>query len=463
MAASDLAFATIAEVAPHVATGEISPVELTEIALDRISQRDKQLNTYITVMADAARQASERAATAIKKGRYIGPLHGIPVAVKDLFATSGVRTTFGSPLFADWAPDYDSAVVERLNRAGAVVLGKTNLHELAYGTTSANLHYGVVRNPWNHQCHPGGSSGGSSAAVADGLAMAALGSDTGASIRQPAACCGIVGLKPTFGRVSKFGALSLSWSMDHVGPMARSVEDAALMLQVLAGYDARDPTCVNRAIPDYRENLKKTIRGCKLGVARPFFFEDCDPEVETAVEKAVQVLRDVGATIVDVELPDMWVCHRMGSLIIAVEGAAYHANALRERPEKFSDEMLASFGLRNFYTEVQYVQAQRLRRHLTVETQKRFESFDALITPTSPVPTTQIADDPPGHGLLRSRNTLPFNFTSLPAISIPCGFTAGGLPIGVQITGRVFDEQSVLRIAYTYEQATSWHHRHPPQ
>jgi len=413
-------------------------------------------------MTDTARRASERAAAAIEKGHYIGPLHGIPVAVKDLFATSGVRTTFGSPLFADWVPDYDAAVVERLNAAGAIVLGKTNLHELAYGTTSNNAHYGAVRNPWNLECHPGGSSGGSGAAVADRLAMTALGSDTGASIRQPAACCGIVGLKPTFGRVSKFGALSLSWSMDHVGPMTRSVEDAALMLQVLAGHDRRDPTCVRRAIPDYRANLKQGIRGCKLGVARQFFFEDCDPEVKAAVENAVHVLRELGAILVDAELPDMWVCHRMGSLIIVVEGAAYHANALRERPEKFSNEMLASFGLGNFYTGVQYVQAQRLRRHLTVETQKRLESFDALITPTSPVPTTRIADDPPGHALLRSRNTLPFNFASLPAISVPCGFTAGGLPIGLQVTGKAFDEQSVLRIAYAYEQATNWYRHHPP-
>ncbi|MCH6582372.1 MAG: Asp-tRNA(Asn)/Glu-tRNA(Gln) amidotransferase subunit GatA [Proteobacteria bacterium] len=463
MTASDLAFATIAEVAPRIEAGEISPVELTELALDRITQRNTQLNAYITVMADTARQASERAAAAIKAGQYLGPLHGIPVAVKDLFATSGVRTTFGSPLFADWVPNYDAAVVERLNAAGAIVLGKTNLHELAYGTTSSNAHYGAVRNPWHLECHPGGSSGGSGAAVADGLAMAALGSDTGASIRQPAACCGLVGLKPTFGRVSKFGALSLSWSMDHVGPMTRSVEDAALMLQVLAGHDARDPTCMRRSIPDYRESLTKTIRGCKLGVARQFFFEDCDPEVEAAVENAVHVLRDLGAIIVDVELPDMWVCHRMGSLIIAVEGAAYHADALRTRPEKFSDEMRTSFGLGNFYTGVQYVQAQRLRRHLTVETQKRFESFDALITPTSPVPTTRIADDPPGHALLRSRNTLPFNFTSLPAISVPCGFTSAGLPVGLQIAGKAFDEAGMLQIAYAYEQATSWHQKHPPQ
>ncbi len=463
MTGSDLAFATVSEVAPRVKAGEISPVELTEITLDRITQRDKQLNAYITVMANTARQASERAAAAIEAGQYLGPLHGIPVAVKDLFATRGVRTTFGSPLFANWVPDYDAAAVERLNAAGAIVLGKTNLHELAYGTTSNNAHYGAVRNPWNLECHPGGSSGGSGAAIADGLAMAALGSDTGASIRQPAACCGVVGLKPTFGRVSKVGALPLSWSMDHVGPMTRSVEDAALMLQVLAGHDTRDPTCVRRAIPDYRANLKKGIRGCKIGVARQFFFEDCDPEVEAAVENAVHVLRDLGAILVDVELRDMWVCHRMGSLIIAVEGAAYHADALRERPEKFSDEMLTSFGLGGFYTGVQYVQAQRLRRHLTVVTQKRFESFDALITPTSPVPTTRIADDPPGHALLRSRNTLPFNFTSLPAISIPCGLSADGLPIGLQIAGKAFDEAGVLQIAYAYEQATAWHHQHPPQ
>lgn len=462
MTQTDLVFTSIVEVAPRLEAGEISPAELTQTFLDRIAQRDSQLNSFITVMANNARQASEAATSAIKAGRYLGPLHGIPVVVKDLFATRGIRTTLGSRLFANWVPDYDATVVERLNHAGAIILGKTNLHELAYGTTSANAHYGPVRNPWNRECHPGGSSGGSGAAVAAGLAMAALGSDTGASIRQPAACCGIVGLKPTFGRVSKFGALPLAWSMDHVGPMTRTVEDAALMLQVLAGYDARDPACVRRPVPDYRARLNKDIRGRKVGVVRQFFFEDCDPDVVAAVESAVQVLRDLDATVVEVELTDMRAAYRAGSLIIAVEGAAYHANALRERSHEFSDELKASFELGNFYTAVQYVQAQRLRCHLAAETQRVLASFDAMIMPTSPVAATSIADDPPGHVALRSRNTLPFDFISLPTISVPCGFTASGLPIGLQIVGKAFDEARVLQIAYAYEQATSWHRKHPP-
>ncbi|MFQ6023448.1 MAG: amidase [Acidiferrobacterales bacterium] len=461
MMQAELAFSSITGVAPRLAAGELSPVELTEVTLARIAEYDGQLNAYITVTEEHARQAASAAESAIQAGHYLGPLHGIPVAVKDLFATRGVRTTFGSRLFADWTPDHDAAAVERLKRAGAVILGKTNLHELAYGTTSANAHFGPVHNPWSLDCHPGGSSGGSAAAVAAGLACAALGSDTGASIRQPAACCSMVGLKPTFGRVSKFGALPLAWSMDHVGPMTRTVRDAALMLQVLAGHDARDPGCVSRPVPDYAGQLEHDIRGAKIGIAREFFFEDCDPEIADAVDAAAQILRDLGATVKEIKLPDMRAACTAGALIIAVEGAAYHAADLRERPHEFSDELRASFELGSFYTAVQYIQAQRLRRQLTTETRRALATVDAIIMPTSPVPTTPITDDPPGHTALRSRNTLPFNFISLPTISVPCGFTTSGLPVGLQIVSKAFDEAGVLRLAYAYEQAMTWHTKHP--
>jgi len=464
MAQPDLVFSSIAELAPRLATGEISPVEVTETMLARIEQHDKRLNTYITVMADSARHAARAAEAAIQAGNYLGPLHGIPVAIKDLFATRGVGTTFGSPLFADWIPDYDASVVERLKSAGAIILGKTNLHELAFGTTSANPHYGPVCNPWNLECHPGGSSGGSAAAVAAGLAFGALGSDTGASIRQPAACCGIVGLKPTFGRVSKFGALPLSWSMDHAGPMTRTVADAALMLQVLAGYDARDPGCVPRPVPDYSTQLNKFnkgIQGSKIGVARDYFFEDCDPEVVAAVEATLQVFRDLGATVEEISLPDMRAAQAAGIVIIFSEAAACHAADLRQRPHAFSDEVRATLEGGEFYTAVQFVQAQRLRRHLTAETNRTLAPFDAVVMPTSPVPATPIAHDPPGHVALRPRNTLPFDLISLPAISVPCGFTSAGLPIGLQIVGKAFDEVGVLRVAHAYEQATAWHTRYP--
>ena len=339
MTERDLAFAGIAELAPRIAAGAVSPLALTEAALARIEARDGALNAFMTVTADAALEAARAAEAEIAAGRHRGPLHGVPLAVKDLFATEGVRTTGGSKLLGDWVPDHDAAAVERLKQAGAVLLGKTSMHELAYGTTSDNAHYGPVRNPWDAACHPGGSSGGSAAAVAAGLAFGALGSDTGCSIRQPAACCGIVGLKPTFGRVSKFGALPLSWSMDHVGPMTRSVADAALMLQVLAGPDPRDPNCVERAVPDYGLGLKGGefglnggIEGKRIALARGFFFADCDPEVAAAVAAAAQVLGGLGAVVEEVELPEMEAAYLVGGITIACEAAAYTPRAYASTP-----------------------------------------------------------------------------------------------------------------------------------
>ena len=457
----DLVFASIADLAPRLAAKELSPVEVTEAALARIERLEPQLKAFITVMADSARAAARAAEAAIMAGDHLGPLHGIPVAIKDLYATRGVATTYGSPLFADWVPDFDAAAVERLKRAGAVVIGKTNLHELAYGSTSANAHYGPVHNPWRQGHHPGGSSGGSAAAVAAGMAYAAMGSDTGASIRQPAACCNLVGIKPTFGRVSKFGALPLAWSQDHAGPLTRTARDAALVLQVLAGHDPRDPTSAPRAVPDFAATIDQGVRGQKIGVARAFFFEECDPEVTAAVDAALAVLEDQGAIIEDVLLPNMAAAFTVGTITIAVEGAAYHAADLRERPELFSQELRASFELGSCYAAIDYVQAQRLRHHLMIETHRALAGFDAVVMPTSPVPATPIEGAPPEHAMLRPRNTMPFNVLGLPALSAPCGFTAGGLPIGLQIVGKAFDEAGILRVAHAYEQATDWH-RHRP-
>ena len=460
-AGDDLAFATIAELAPRLAAREVSPVELTDAVLARIERHDPALNSYITVTAESARHAARAAEAAIMAGHHLGPLQGIPVAVKDLYATRGVATTYGSRLYAGWVPDFDAAAVERLKRAGAVILGKTNLHELAYGTTSANAHYGVVRNPWRPDHHPGGSSGGSAAAVAAGLAHAALGSDTGASVRQPAACCGIVGLKPTFGRISKFGALPLSWSQDHVGPMTRSVADAALLLQALAGHDPRDPASADRPVPDFGAGLDEGVQGSRIGVVRGFFFEDCDPEIVGAIDAAIQVLEDQGARVEEIALTDMDAAYAAGVITIAVEGAAYHAADLRERPELFSDELRAAFELGGFYQATDYVQAQRLRRHLIDQLGREMAGLDAIVMPTSPVPASPIEASPPSHAMLRPRNTMPFNALGLPAISVPCGFTAAGLPIGLQIAGHAFDEAGVLRIAHAYERATDWQRRPP--
>ena len=461
MSETELAYASISELAPRLASGEISPIDLTDVMLARITRYNAVVNAYITVTEASARESAQAAASAIRAGNYLGPLHGIPIAIKDLFATRGIRTTFGSRVFADWVPDYDAAAVERLRDAGAILIGKTNMHELAYGTTSENTHYGPVRNPWNPAYHPGGSSGGSAAAVAAGLACAALGSDTGASVRQPAACCGIVGLKPTFGRVSKFGALPLAWSMDHVGPMARTVRDCALLLQVLAGPDARDSACVRETVPDFVGNLTNDIRGCRIGVVRDYFFEDCEPDVVVAIEESLRVLRGLGASVEDIVLPDMNAALAAGAVIIAVEAASYHAADLREQPQAFSKELQATLELGGYYSGVQYVQAQRLRRKLSAQLHQAIRGFDALAIPTSPVPATEIGSDPPGHARLRSRNTLPFNFISLPAISVPCGFTKSGLPIGLQLVGQPFTEARVLQLAYAYERSNAGPARYP--
>jgi aspartyl-tRNA(Asn)/glutamyl-tRNA(Gln) amidotransferase subunit A len=457
----EIAFASITELAPRIASREISPVEVTEAILARIERHEPALNAFIAVTADSARHAARAAEAAIMAGYHLGPLHGIPVALKDLYATRGTATTFGSPLFADWVPDFDAAAVERLKGAGAVLVGKTNLHELAFGTTSANAHYGPVHNPWRLDHHPGGSSGGSAAAVAAGLAYAATGSDTGASIRQPAACCGIVGIKPTFGRVSKYGALPLSWSQDHAGPLTRTVADAAVLLQVLAGYDVRDPTSVDRPVPNFSAGLGDGVRGARIGVARSFFFDDCDPEITAAVDAAIQVLADQGARIEEIVLADMDAAYAAGVITIGAEGAAYHAADLRDRPELFSDELRAGFELGGFYKATDYVQAQRLRQHLIDQVARDMAELDAVVMPTAPVAATPIEGGPPAHAMLRPRNTMPFNALGLPAISVPCGFTGAGLPIGLQIAGHAFDEAKVLRVAAAYEAATDWR-RIPP-
>ena len=459
---ADPAFGSITELAPRLASGELSPVDLTETILARIEKRDDRLNAYITVTADEARKAAHEAEAAIKAGNYIGPLHGIPVAVKDLFATQGVRTTVGSLLFDDWVPAHDAAVVERLKDAGAIIVGKTNMQELAYGTKSDNPHYGPVCNPWDTACHPGGSSGGSAAALAAGMAVVALGSDTGASIRQPAACCGVVGLKPTYGRVSKWGAVPLAWSMDHAGPMARCVGDTAIMLRVLAGHDDRDPTSVRRPVPDYPAAIEAGIEGSRIGVARAYFFDDCDPEVEACMEAALGVFRDLGASVEDIDLADMRTGRAASSVIISAEASAYFGAAVRRRPDAVSDAVRESLELGRFYTTEQYLLAQRFRRYQTTEINRILAGFDVLVMPTSAIPAGPIDKDPRGHGLLRWRNCEPFNLTGLPAISVPCGFTAAGLPVGLQIVGKAFDEAGIMKVAHAYEQATPWHRQRPP-
>jgi aspartyl-tRNA(Asn)/glutamyl-tRNA(Gln) amidotransferase subunit A len=462
MANDDITAASLSELAQRIARKQLSPVVLMESILSRIESHDRVINSYITVMADSARAAARRAHEDVQAGRPLGPLHGVPIAVKDLFATRGVRTSFACAAYADWIPDYDATVVEWLVDAGAIIIGKLNLHELAAGSSSLVSHFGPVHNPWNPEYIAGGSSGGSAACIAAGLACGALGSDTVMSIRHPAALCSVVGLKPTYGRVSKYGALPLAWSLDHVGPMTRTVRDAALMLQVIAGYDHRDPASRDVPVPDYLAGLDNGVQGLRIGVPRPHFFEECTAETFVAAEEAIGVFRSLGARVEDCELPQVADIIGAGRIIILAEATAYHTARARSHPHLFSPNFLRLIETGDKLPAVQYVQALRTREAITQGFTEVMDQFDALIMPTTPLPACKASEDTPPLTWPRSRNTFPFNLTGSPAVSLPCGFTQDGLPIGLQIVGRAFDEATLLRVAQAYEQATRWHTMRAP-
>jgi len=440
----------------------VSPVELTEACLARIERLNPVLNAFITVTKDQALRQARDAETEIRRGSWRGPLHGVPIALKDLFDTAGVRTTAGSGVFKDRVPAEDAEVVRRLNTAGAVLLGKLNMHEFAYGGTSVATFFGPVHNPWKLDRIAGGSSGGSAAAVAAELCYGALGSDTGGSIRQPAAYCGIVGLKPTYGRVSTRGVIPLAWSLDHVGPMCRNVGDAALLLQAIAGYDPQDTNSVDAPVPDYSQAFRTKVATLRLGIPRAVFYEQLDPEIEAAVNKAIEVLRKLTATVRDVQLPAYQTLP-----IVGAEAYAYHASYFTKSPELYQPETRQRLEGAQRVTAEAYVQARRELDRLRRAVREVFAGVDLLITPTTSIPPVAIAESetrdtpPPGGVQLSLRNTQPFDIYGLPAISVPCGFTNSGLPIGLQISGPHFGEQTVLALAQAYERATEWHRRGP--
>ena len=440
----------------------VSPVELTQACLARIERLNPALNAFITVTAEQALREARDAEAEIQKGKWRGPLHGIPIALKDLFDTAGVRTTAGSGVFKDRVPEQDAEVVRRLRAAGAVLLGKLNMHEFAYGGTSVATYFGAVHNPWNLDRIAGGSSGGSGAAVAAGLCYGALGSDTGGSIRQPAAYCGIAGLKPTYGRVSTRGVIPLSWSLDHVGPMCRSVGDAALLLQAIAGYDPQETNSVDVPVPDYTQALRAKVSPLRLGVPRKMFFEQIDAEIAAAVNQAIEVLRKLTAGVRDVELPPYDTLP-----VVPAEAYAYHAPYVTKMPELYQPSVRERVESGKNITAETYIAGRRELDRLRRAVREVFTGVDLLITPTTPVSPATIADSaqadvrPPGGVGFSLRNTQPFDIFGLPAISVPCGFTNSGLPIGLQITGPHWGEPAVLALAHAYEQATEWHTRRP--
>jgi aspartyl-tRNA(Asn)/glutamyl-tRNA(Gln) amidotransferase subunit A len=464
---------SISEAAELLRQKKISPMDLTTACLDRIERLNPVLNAFITVTHESAMAQARVAEDEIQRGQWRGPLHGIPIGLKDLIDTAGVRTTCGSALFADRVPTEDADVVQRLKRAGAVLLGKQNLQEFAYGGTSASSHYGAVHNPWNPKHIAGGSSGGSAAAVAAGMCFGAIGSDTGGSIREPAAFCGVVGLKPTYGRVSTRGVFPLSWSLDHVGPICRNVRDAALMLEAIAGYDVLDPTSVDWPTERYANalNVKTDFRiGVRIGVARQPFFADLDRDIELAMNEAIEVIRRMSAVsearpsgrassleVREVDLP------LVPTAVQAPEVYAIHKNYYANSPELYRPwmrERLAQAATADTgaYVEDRFA-LERVRRTVNYV----FAEVDLLITPTTPVPPITIEEassmSPNPAGEIWLRNTRPFNAYGLPTISIPCGFTSAGLPIGLQIAGPRFGEGRVLAFANAFEQSTDWHKR----
>jgi aspartyl-tRNA(Asn)/glutamyl-tRNA(Gln) amidotransferase subunit A len=453
-------FPAISDLAQRFRRRELSPVEFTQACLARIEKLNPALNAFITVTAESALAEARAAEIEIQRGEWRGPLHGIPIALKDLIDTADVRTTAASALYKDRIPIEDAEVVRRLRLAGAVILGKNNLHECAYGGSSLVSYFGDVRNPWDQTRIAGGSSGGSAAAVVAQMTCAAIGTDTAGSIREPAALCGCVGLKPTYGRVSSRGIIPLSPSLDHAGPLAACVEDAAIMLQAIAGYDAAAATSADVPAADYISVLREGAKNIRVGVPRSYFFDDLDPEVAAAMEHALRGIATLVADVKEVQIDvptdrklqaaESWACH--------AENVAQHADLYR--PET----------LRRIRTGENVLAAEYIEKRRELEMARRginqiFADVDLLVTPATPIPAPAIADLKANPEALRPaeltllRNTRPFNVWGLPAISVPCGFTENGLPIGLQIAGPHWREDLVLRLAYAYEQATAWHKR----
>jgi aspartyl-tRNA(Asn)/glutamyl-tRNA(Gln) amidotransferase subunit A len=459
---------TITELAPRIRDGKLSPVELTRQMLARIDKLQPALNAYITVTADLALDQARRAEKEIREGNYRGPLHGIPYAAKDLFYTKGIRTTVGSKILTDFVPDFDAAVVEKLDAAGAILIGKAGLHEWAYGITSNNPHFGAIRNPWDRERIPGGSSGGSASALAADLCGFSLGSDTGGSIRIPAAFCGLAGLKPTFGRVSRHGVFPLGHTLDHAGPFGWTVQDTALVYKALAGYDARDGSSISRPVTLPAFAPEPRLEGKKIGVPSNFYFDDVEPEIERAVKDALATLQRLGAAVVEVKAPDIDEFNTIAQLILLVEAASVHHRRIAERREDFGEDVRALLEAGRFILATDYLDAQRRRREFINAFNLLLEEVDVIVTPTIPITaakigqkTVTIAGKEWDTRLATTRFMRALNLAGLPLLALPCGFDAGGMPISLQMIGGLFDEETVLEVGHAYERATDWHKRRP--
>ena len=465
--------ASIGDVAPLLRRKEISPLDLIRLYLERIKQRNPQLNAYVTLTEEQALADAARAEREIQQGRYRGPLHGIPFSIKDNLVTRGIRTTAGSKILADWVPEFDATAVQRLKDAGSVLLGKTNMHEWAWGGTTINPFYGTTRNPWNEDYIAGGSSGGSAAAVAADLCLASIGTDSAQSVRNPASMCGIVGLKPTYGRVSQHGTVAGTgaYSTNHTGILARTVADCALVLQEIAGYDPHDPLSADAPIPNYSANIGKTVRGIKVGILRGYFDEFVAAEVSDSFYQAVAALEALGMQTEEVTTPHLDLIPAIKVCTSRVENAAAHDPYLRTRAQDYSRPTLHSYISALLTPAATYVMAQRARRIVCEEFDDLLKRVQLLVLPTVGFPVPSIEECQQGYvqfdekklprqdarGGLESLCCIPFNVTGLPAISVCCGFSKSAMPIGLQIVAGSFQEPLLLQAAHAYERSAGWH------
>jgi len=478
---------TIKEASRLIKNKELSPVELTKAFIERIETFDKNLNTYITVLADSAISTAENAEKEIMNGNYSGPLHGVPIGLKDIFVMKDVAATCGSRMLENFVSPYDATVTSRIKKAGAVILGKNNMDEFAMGSSNETSFFGPVKNPWNMGKVPGGSSGGSASATAAGLCTASLGTDTGGSIRQPAALCGVTGLKPTYGRVSRYGMIAFASSLDQAGPLTKSVEDAAIILNVISGKDDYDSTSVDVEVPDFTKNLNGDIKGMKIGIPKEYFVEGMDKDVENAVNKAIKDIESLGAEIIEISLPHtkyaistyyiIAPCEASSNLA-RYDGVRYgyrtpDADNLRDlffksRSEGFGEEvkrriMLGTYALSSGYYDAYYLKSQKVRTLIREDFKNAWEAVDVIVAPTTPETAFNIDEktDDPIKMYLSDVLTIPCNIAGIPGLSTPCGFSSENLPIGLQILGKAFDEESILRVAHAYEKINNWNLKTP--
>jgi aspartyl-tRNA(Asn)/glutamyl-tRNA(Gln) amidotransferase subunit A len=459
----DTRYLTIREVGALLRSGQLTSETLTRSCLDLVARLDDRIHAFVLPTPEVALLQARESDAELAAGKDRGPLHGIPIALKDLYATKGIRTTAHSRALIDWVPEEDSACAELLREAGTVLLGKLAMHEFAFGVHDPVQEFPQARNPWNTDYVTGGSSTGSGAALAAGFVFGALGSDTGGSIRNPGAICSIVGLKPTFGRVSRRGVVPLSWSLDHAGPMARTVEDTAYLMQALAGYDPRDDASSNLPAGDYLSKLDNGIAGMRLGLPRDWLGEGlgCEPEVLANFEAAIEVLKGLGATIVEVESEPFIDARATNSVVMIVESYAFHEELLKTHPEYLSTNVRNRVREGAFVTGADYVQAQRGRVAIRAAANAILQDVDFIVSPSQPSAPQSFENQDWTPRYSRPNFSNAANTTGFPAISVPSGFTSDGLPLGLQVMGRAFDEAGVLQVARAYEQATDWHTRHP--